>query len=146
MISEKEQNEKRLQQHLYKYYDVLHWGEDLNTFLNENITYFHNYNGKFLEFTDNNIIIGGLIFYFNKEVNSHVIGCAAIDPSHRRKGHYKQILTFINNLYPRLYLFCQPHLLNYYLRIFTYKKEIKDKNIYLISNYETTIEDKGPYF
>ena len=146
IISEKITSEKKLHQHLYKYYDVLHWGEDLNSFLNENITLVNNHNGEFFQFIKDDQVIGGLILYFNKEVNAYSIGCAAIDPNCRRKGHFKEILLNFNDTYSRLYFFCQSHLLNYYLKIFSYNKQTSQNGIFLISNYQTTIEDQGPYF
>jgi hypothetical protein len=146
MKSEKTENEKEFEQHLYKYYDVLHWGEELNLFLSENQKFYHDYNGKFLQFTYNNQIVGGLVLYFNQNFNAHVIGCSAIDPTFRGKGHFKTILTTFNYIYPRLYLFCKPDLVTLYSRFFNYQKKILNMNIYLFSNYETTLEDKGPFF
>lgn len=145
MKSEKKQSEK-LYQHLYKYYDVLHWGEDLDSFLNENITLFYNYNGQFIQFGENNQIIGGLIIYFNPITNSNAIGCAAIDPQFRGKGYFEIAVKILIDFYPRLFLFSQPHLVQFYSQFFKYQKQIKNMNIYLISNYQTTIEDQGPYF
>lgn len=146
MKSEKQKSEKKLYQHLYKYYDVLHWGEDFDSFLNENITLFNDYNGQFIQFGENNEIIGGLIIYFNPITNSNSIGCAAIDSKHRGKGYFRIIIKIFIDFYPRLYLFCQPHLLHFYSQFFKYQKQIKNSDIYLISNYEITIEDQGPCF
>jgi hypothetical protein len=142
----KSEKEKKLKQHLYKYYDVLNWGEELEIFLSENFKLYNEYDGKLLEFTEKEQIIGGLVLYFNHKVNSHVIGLAAIDPLHRGKGYFKNILTIFCDIYPRLYLFSQIHLVTLYSQFFKYQKQIPDMNIYLFSNYETIIEDKGPFF
>lgn len=134
------------QKHLYKYYDVLNWGEDLDSFLDENIKLYQDYQGKFFQFVKNNQKIGGLFFYFNPLTNSNAIGCAAIDPKYRGKGYYKKIINKFIKLYPKLYLFCQPHLIPLYSKFFKYQKHITHLNVYLFSNYEITIEDKGPFF
>lgn len=146
ITSEKITSEKRLENHLNKYYKVLNWGEDQGLFLSENFNLYNEHKGKFLEFTYDNLVVGGLIFYFNQEVDANCIGCAAIDSFHRGKGHYRTILTTFCNLYSRLYLFCKPDLVPLYSKFFNYQKHIPTMNIYLFSNYETTIEDKGPFF
>lgn len=138
---EKEKN------HLNKYYNELNWGEDLNTFIIENIELLNNYNGKFFQFLEkDNQIAGGLFFYFNHLTNSNAIGCAAIDPLYRGRNHYKTILTTFTFLYSRLYLFSKPHLVKLYSEFFKNKIYIQDMDIYLFSNYEITIEHKGPFF
>lgn len=146
MKSEKEENEKKFQQHLYKYYDVLNWGEDLDLFLSENTKLYEMYSNQLLEFKDRDILLGALVLYFNHEVGSHVIGLAAIDPLYRGKGYFKTILRTLTDVYPRLYLFCQPHLVPLYSQFFKYQKQIPGMNIHLFSNYETTLEDRGPFF
>lgn len=146
LISEKSTSENLIYQHLYKYYDVLNWGEDLGPFLNENITFYRNYQGQFIQFKKDNNIVGGLLLYFNSQFNSHVIGCAAIDPMYRRKGLFKEIIINFNHNYPRLYFFCKPNLVNFYFKHFKYSKEIPLENIFLISNYLITNEDQGPFF
>jgi hypothetical protein len=146
IISEKITSEKLIFQHLYKYYDVLNWGEDLDSFLKENLDFCNDYNGFLIKFKKDQSILGGLLLYFNHNFNSHVIGCAAIDPLHRKQGYYTQIMINFNQEYCRLYFFCQPHLVKFYSKFFKYIKKVEDQQIYIVSNYILTKEDDGPFF
>jgi len=146
MILKKTHDLIKINNHLIRYYDVLNWGEDLQFFLKENLDFYKTYNGVFIEFEEDEIILGGLIFYYHQEIDSYIIGCAAIDPLHRKKGYYTKILNDFNLQFPRLFLFCQPNLIDFYSKIFKYLKQVPDQNFYIVSNYEITKEDKGPFF
>jgi hypothetical protein len=146
MIFEKTKHFKIINNHLIKYYDDLNWGEDLDSFLKENLDFCNDYNGHLIQFIENKIIVGGLLLYFNHNFNSHVVGCAAIDPLHRKKNYYTQIMINFNHNYSRLYFFCQPHLVEFYSKFFKYIKKVDDQQIYIVSNYILTKEDKGPFF
>jgi hypothetical protein len=146
MIIEKSKDLKKINNHLIKYYDNLNWGEDLDSFLKENLDFYNDYNGFLIQFIESEIIIGGLLLYFNHNFNSHVIGCAVIDPLHRKQGYYTQIMINFNQEYCRLYFFCQPHLVKFYSKFFEYIKKVEDQQIYIVSNYILTEEDKGPFF
>jgi hypothetical protein len=146
MIIEKSKDLKKINNHLIKYYDDLNWGEDLDFFLKENLNFCNDYNGFLIQFIKSEITIGGLLIYFNHNFNSHVIGCAAIDSLHRKKGYYTQIMINLNQEYCRLYFFCQPHLVKFYYKFFKYVKKVDNQQIYIVSNYILTSEDKGPFF
>lgn len=146
MILKKTNDLKKINNHLIKYYDDLNWGEDLQSFLKENLELCKTYDGVLIELEEDQNIIGGLILYYNHNFKSYVIGCAAIDSSYRRKGYYSGILNDFNFVFQRLYFFCQPHLVDFYSKFFKYLKQVVDKNIYIVSNYEITKEEDGPFF